>query len=117
VEWLATLQHTVAIAMLIGGAFIMLVGSVGINRLPDFYSRTHAAANVDTLGILLFVGGLVVYEGFNLNSAKLMLVVLFLILTSPVASHALARRALRAGLVPWFSKERPGGGLRDGRAD
>jgi len=44
VEWLATLQHTVAIAMLIGGAFIMLVGSIGINRLPDFYSRTHAAA-------------------------------------------------------------------------
>lgn len=116
-EWLATLQHIVAIAMLIGGAFIMLVGSIGINRLPDFYSRTHAAANVDTLGILLFVGGLAVYEGVNLNSAKLMLVVLFLILTSPVASHALARRALRAGLVPWFSKERPGGGLREEGGD
>jgi multicomponent Na+:H+ antiporter subunit G len=117
VEWLATLQTVLAIALLIVGALIMLVGSIGINRLPDFYSRTHAAANVDTLGILLFVGGLVVHEGLHLNSAKLLLVVLFLLLTSPVASHALARRALRAGLLPWFSKDKPGGGLPGGGAN
>lgn len=106
-EWLWTLQTVVAIALILGGAFVMLVGSIGINRLPDFYSRTHAAANVDTLGILLFVGGLVVHEGLTLNSAKLALIVMFLVLTSPVASHALARRALVEGLVPWFGGERP----------
>jgi multicomponent Na+:H+ antiporter subunit G len=113
VEWLWTLQTVAAAALIIGGAFVMLVGSIGINRLPDFYSRTHAAANVDTLGILLFVGGLAVHEGLTINSAKLGLIVLFLVLTSPVASHALARRALVVGLVPWFGGARPTAGSAD----
>ncbi len=123
-EWIWTLKDVLAIALLIGGALVMLVGSVGINRLPDFYSRTHAAANVDSLGILLFVGGLAVYEGLTLNSGKLMLIVLFLILTSPVASHALARRALLAGLQPRFNADQaedrlettPDGEARNGGA-
>jgi multicomponent Na+:H+ antiporter subunit G len=117
VEWLWTVKSVLAAAMMIGGAFAMLVGSIGINRLPDFYTRTHAAANVDTLGILLFVGGLMVYEGWTINSGKLLLVVLFLLLTSPVASHALARRAMLSGLVPWFGEQPAGGKIRDGGED
>ena len=108
-EWFWTLKIALASALMIGGVLIMLIGSIGINRLPDFYSRTHAAANVDTLGILLFVGGLTMFEGWALNSAKLMLITLFILLTSPIASHALARRAMLAGLVPWFSENSPGG--------
>lgn len=110
-ELLATLQTIVAVALLVAGAVVMLIGSIGINRLPDFYTRTHAAANVDTLGIFLFVLGLAVHVGiFSLNAAKLLLTVLFLLLTSPVASHALARRALTSGLVPWFGGRRHAGG-------
>jgi multicomponent Na+:H+ antiporter subunit G len=108
-ELVWTVKSVLATVLLCGGAFIMLVGSIGINRLPDFFSRTHAAANVDTLGILLFVGGLMVHEGLSINSAKLLLIVVFLLLTSPIASHALARRALLAGLIPWFAKDHAAG--------
>ena len=75
------------------GAIFMLVGSLGILRLPDFYSRTHAATNVDTLGIFLFVIGLAVNEGWSLTTAKLGLVAAFVLIVNPVGTHALASSA------------------------
>jgi multicomponent Na+:H+ antiporter subunit G len=88
--------------LLVAGTLFMLVGSIGILRLPDFYSRTHAATNVDTLGIFLFVIGLAVKEGANLSTLKLVLVALFILLVNPVGTHALASSALSYGLKPWF---------------
>ena len=55
------------------GAFFLLVGSVGLIRLPDFFARTHATGKADTLGIMLVISGLLILElsyGFLLNSAK-----------------------------------------------
>jgi multicomponent Na+:H+ antiporter subunit G len=100
------IQDGLAILLVLGGTFFMLVGSIGINRLPDFYTRTHASGKVDTLGILMFLGGLAVFEGFSLNAAKLLLIIAFVAATSPVASHALARSALRFGLKPWFGNKK-----------
>lgn len=116
-DWLTIVKNTVEIFLMAAGAFIMLVGSVGINRLPDFYTRIHAAGKVDTLGIMLFISGLMVYEGLTLNGAKLLLIVTFLLLTSPVASHALARRAYLAKIEPWFGPvpDPPSGG-KDGQS-
>jgi len=91
--------------LLVAGAIFMLVGSLGILRLPDFYSRTHAATNVDTLGIFLFVIGLAVKEGAQLVSLKLVLVALFVLLVNPVGTHALASSALAYGLKPWFRRD------------
>lgn len=102
---LLLLQEIVAVLLMFGGVFFMLVGSIGINRLPDFYTRAHAAGKVDTLGIMMFLGGMVVHEGFVLNSAKLLLIIAFVAVTSPVASHALARRAILSGLKIWQRKE------------
>jgi multicomponent Na+:H+ antiporter subunit G len=99
------LQNTLAVILVLGGTFFMLVGSIGINRLPDFFTRAHASGKVDTLGILMFLGGLAVFEGFSLNAAKLLLIIAFVGFTSPVASHALARRALHFGLKPWYGHE------------
>lgn len=96
------LQNILAIFLVLGGTFFMLVGSIGINRLPDFYTRAHASGKVDTLGILMFLSGLAVFEGFSLNAAKLLLIIAFVAFTSPVASHQLARRALLFGLKPWY---------------
>lgn len=81
----------------------MLVGSIGIIRLPDFYSRTHSASKSDTLGIIFVILGLVIYEGFNQSSFKLILVLLFIALSNPIGSHALARAAMKKGLIPFFS--------------
>lgn len=100
------LQDALAILLVLGGTFFMLVGSIGINRLPDFFTRAHAAGKVDTLGILMFLTGLAVFEGFTLTSAKLLLIIVFVAFTSPVAAHALARRALLYGMKPWYGNRK-----------
>ena len=95
----------ISMLFVIAGAFFLLVGSIGIIRLPDFYSRSHATSKSDTLGLLLVLVGLAIFEGFTLNSLKLMLVMAFVALTNPVGAHALVRAALNFGLRPTFSGE------------
>lgn len=80
----------------------MLIGSIGTIRLPDFYSRTHATSKSDTLGMMLIILGLIIYEGLNINSGKLFLILLFILLANPVGAHALARAAIHSGLKPIF---------------
>lgn len=90
----------VAVLMILAGAFFLLVASIGIVRFPDFFTRIHAMGKGDTLGIILILLGLCVHEGFTLNSAKLLIALVFVALTNPVATHALARSALWYGLKP-----------------
>jgi multicomponent Na+:H+ antiporter subunit G len=102
---MTVLQDVLTIAMVLGGTIFMLVGSIGINRFPDFYTRAHASGKVDTLGILMFVGGLAVYQGISVDSVKLLLIVVFVAITSPVGTHQLARRAMLLGLQPWYGRK------------
>jgi len=96
--------HVLGMAAIALGAFFLLVGSVGLVRLPDFYSRNHATGKSDTLGIMLVIFGMILIEGLTLNSAKLAFVLVFVFLTNPTGTHALANAALRSGLKPWFRK-------------
>ncbi len=80
--------------MMAGGLFVLLSAVLGLFRFRYAFNRIHAAALVDTLGILLMVGGLVLCAGLTLVSLKLAAVVVFLWCTSPVASHLLARLEL-----------------------
>ncbi len=89
-----------SILFILIGIFFMFVGSLGVIRLPDFYSRTHAASKTDTLGILLVVFGLILFEGATINSIKLAFILVFIALANPIGSHALARAALKSGLQP-----------------
>lgn len=98
------IQLVFTIFFVIAGIFFLLVGSIGTIRLPDFYSRTHATSKSDTLGLLLIITGLIIYEGFNVNSLKLLLILLFIALSNPIGSHALARAAYEANLKPLFKK-------------
>ena len=91
--------------LLIGFAFI-LTGVIGILRLPDFYARLHAVGKCDTLGVGLMVGALSVLEGLTLTTLKILLIVLFIGLGNPTATHVLGRAAIRAGLVPWLQRDR-----------
>jgi multicomponent Na+:H+ antiporter subunit G len=100
------ISNILAVFFVLAGVFFMLVGSIGINRFPDFFTRAHASGKVDTLGILLFILGLLFFEGFTQVSLKLALIFVFVALTSPVASHALARRAFTAGLKPWQKRRK-----------
>ncbi len=88
-------------AFLVGGSFFILTGSIGLVRMPDFFSRTHPAGLIDTLGASLIIGGLILQGGFTQVSIKLVLILILLFLTSPTATHALAQAAMADGLKPW----------------
>ena len=93
------------------GAFFLLVGSVGLIRLPDFFARTHATGKADTLGIMLIITGLLIIElskGLFINSAKLLVIITFVALTNPTATNALAKAAFKFRMIPWFKKDQPG---------
>ncbi len=96
-----TIQTTAGTLLMLAGLAFMLLGSMGLVRLPDFFARTHAASKVDTVGIVVLLIGIAVLEGVTLNSGKLVVAVLFLMLTNPVSAHALTRAALRGGIRPW----------------
>ncbi len=100
-------QDLIAFFFILCGAFFMLMGSIGLLRLPDFYSRTHATGKVDTLGIMLSLLGLAIYEGLTLNSLKLLVVMIFVLAVNPVGTHALAKAAMEYGLRPWFKDDTP----------
>lgn len=94
--------EVVSLILIVAGAFFLLVGSIGIVRLPDFFTRAHATGKTDTLGLILALAGLAVHDGLTLNSAKLLVAAVFVGLTAPVGTHALARAAYRSGLRPWY---------------
>ena len=89
---------------LLAGAFFCLVGAWGLLRMPDFYTRMHAASVLETLGADLILLGLVLQAGFTLVAAKLLLIGLLIFFASPTASHALARAAMLRGVIPLLAK-------------
>ena len=95
----------VCIALVSGGVFFLFMGTVGMLRFPDFYTRMHAAGKCDTLGSLLVVSGIAVYLGPTLNSIKVLAIAVFIFLTSPTATHAIARAAFR-NKVPLWTKDK-----------
>ena len=91
--------------IILSGLFFIVVGAIGILRMPDVYSRLHAAGMTDTMGAGLLLVGLAVNEGLTLIAMRLVLIWIFLLFTSPVGTHALARAAIQAGVVPIQGKE------------
>ena len=96
----ALIIDAVSWALLASGAFLVVVGALGLIRMPDFYTRMHAAGITDTLGADLILAGLMVQAGFSLVTVKLLLIGAFLFFTSPTSTHAIANAALTAGLKP-----------------
>jgi len=92
-----------SVIFLIAGTFFLLVGSFGVIRFPDFYSRTHAAGKCDTLGLILVLVGLGIHLGFSLETVKLFFVAIFIAIANPTATHAIARAAYHLGLKPKLS--------------
>ncbi len=96
VDWLSWL-------CLLGGGFFVLAGGVGVVRLPDVYTRSHAAGMTDTLGAGLILIGLMVQGGFTLITAKLILILVFIFFTSPTSTHALVHTAYASGVRPMLN--------------
>ena len=89
-----------AIALIVIGLFFLIVGSIGMLRLPDVFTRAHALSLTDSLGALFVLGGLAVYEGFSTNLLKIVVVLGLIYLLNPVIAHATIRAAYRSGLRP-----------------
>ena len=85
-------------ALLVAGSFFCLSGSLGVLRFPDFYTRCHAAGLTDTFGAVLILGGLALQSAAGPVTVRLALVTAFLLFTSPIASHALAKAAHAHGV-------------------
>ena len=93
---------------LLGGVFFVVVGGVGLLRMPDFFTSMHAASVTDTLGAGLVLAGLMLQAGLTLVTAKLAIIVLLIFFTSPAATHALAKAALVRGVKPLLADEEKG---------
>jgi multicomponent Na+:H+ antiporter subunit G len=76
------------------GGFFVFMGGLGALRLPDFYTRMHAASLTDSLGTILTLGGIMLQSGWSLATVKLITILFFLMLTGPTATYALANTAL-----------------------
>ena len=98
-----------AVIFMLIGAFFLTVSCIGLIRLPDFYTRTHAVGKSETLGAIMVLGGLALYNGFALSTVKILIILMFVLIANPTAIHALLRAALRSGLEPWTRGEKPNG--------
>ena len=90
--------------LLISGAIFSIIGGLGIVRLPEFYSRLHGGGITDTLGASLIIFGLMCQAGSLLVAAKLLMILFFLLVTSPTSCHALAKSAMNQGVRPIVDK-------------
>ena len=82
------------------GGLSVLIGGIGALRMPDLYTRMHAASITDSMGTILVLLGIMLQAGWSLATIKLIAILLFLLLTSPTSSNALASAALLAGTRP-----------------
>lgn len=89
-----------------GGVFVF-IGGLGALRMPNLYTRMHAASLTDTMAAVLIIGGIMLQAGLSLATIKLAAILLFLLLTSPTASNALASAAILSGLQPKEGKIEP----------
>ena len=102
------LLNGISWALILAGGFFTVVGAVGLVRMPDLYTRMHAASVTDTLGAGLLLLGFMLQAGLSLVLLKLVFLFLLFFFISPVATHALANAALHYGIKPVLSEDRQG---------
>ena len=87
-------------ALILTGSLFALTGAIGLLRLPDFFTRMHGAAIIDSFGVSMMLMGFFLQSGFTTAGVKLVLIFMFMIVTGPTATHALAKAALHGRLEP-----------------
>ena len=85
-------------AMILAGSFFVIIGAVGILRFPDFWSRLHAASVTESAGMILLLIGMALQTGWTLIAFKLGVIGIFMLITGPTSTHAVANAALVSGL-------------------
>ena len=104
-EFLTVAADGLSWVLIVTGSIFALISGVGMLRMPDFYSRMHAAGIADTAGAGFLIPGLMIQAGLSLVTVKLLLILVFMFFTSPTATHAVAKAAIGAGIAPWTRPE------------
>ncbi|MGQ9569693.1 MAG: monovalent cation/H(+) antiporter subunit G [Thermodesulfovibrionales bacterium] len=106
--------NILAVIFILGGTFFLTTATIGLLRFPDFYCRMHATGKGDTLGALLTLIGLALYNlqhDFSLAtilvSIKLIFIAMFIFLANPTATHAITKAGLDCDVEPWTRGETP----------
>ena len=102
---MTAIVDVVSIVLFLTGSFFCVTGGIGALRLPDFFSRTHAAGVTDTLAAPLLLLGVALQLGWSLDTLKIFIVLIFILGTNPTASHAMAKAALHGGRRPKVGDE------------
>ncbi len=97
---MSNLVNVISWFCLLTGALFCVIGAIGMNRMPDFYTRVHAASVTDTAGAGLLLLGMMLQAGLTLITVKLIIIGVLIFFTSPTATHALCKAALARGLRP-----------------
>lgn len=85
------MRDIIVTIFLFSGLFFFMVGTLGIIRFPDVFTRAHSAAKCDTLGAVLCLSSLVILKGFSMVSLKIILILVFVWIASPTATHLIAK--------------------------
>ncbi len=106
--WISIILNILVIVFILGGTFFILSASIGIVRFPDVYTRLHAATKASTLGIACILIGafLYLYLAHGIVSGKLLLAIVFILLTAPVSAHMIGRAAHAYGVKPHLKNRR-----------
>jgi len=101
----------IVIVIVLAGTLVTLAGTIGLLRLPDFYTRLHATGKCDTLGTGLILMGLIIFHFVHYSSTplvpiKLLILIIFVFVANPTATHAIVKAAYRTGVRPWHLGEK-----------
>jgi multicomponent Na+:H+ antiporter subunit G len=99
-------MEILSMIFIVAGLFFLIVAAIGVIRLPDVFSRSHAISLTDSLGAFLMLIGIALHEGLGTNMLKILVVLSLLYIINPVITHATVRAALRSGIKPWKKKTR-----------
>ena len=108
-NFLNEMLQIIAWVSILLGSVLVIIGALGSLRFPDFWSRLHAASVTDSGGVILLLVGMGIHSGFNLITFKLFLIGVFLFITGPTSSHAVANAALVSGIKPTKKKQKISG--------
>jgi len=92
--------------LLVAGGVFCVIGAIGLIRMPDFYTRVHAASITDTIGFGLLLLGMMLQAGLSLITAKLAIIGLLAFFASPAATHALVKAGMTRGVKPLLGPRR-----------
>lgn len=107
-----SILEIISILFILGGVFFFFTATVGLIRMPDYYCRMQATGKGDTLGALLCLTGLAIYNldsGLSLTtilvSIKIMFIGIFIFIANPTATHAITKAGFDCGVKPWTKKK------------